>query len=83
MCIRDRVTVPQTLAFPISPQAIRVSNYNKPIQMVILGKSYEELEKWQKIIMREMRKNKYLAAITENGIYIKDKIDGNINIIRA
>ena len=31
------VTVPQTLAFPISPQAIRVSNYNKPIQMVIYG----------------------------------------------
>ena len=30
------VTVPQTLAFPISPQAIRVSNYNKPVQMVIL-----------------------------------------------
>ena len=32
------VTVPQTIAFPISPQGIRVSNYNKPIQMVILGK---------------------------------------------
>ena len=31
------VTVPQTVAFPISPQSIRVSNYNKPVQMVILG----------------------------------------------
>ena len=38
------VTVPQTVAFPISPQSIRISNYNKPVQMVILGKSYEELK---------------------------------------
>ena len=28
-------------------------------------------------------KNNYLAAITENGIWIKDKIDGNTNIISA
>ena len=45
------VTVPQTIAFPISPQSIRVSNYNKPVQMVILGKSYEELEKVQNEII--------------------------------
>ena len=31
------VTVPQAVAFPISPQSIRVSNYNKPLQMVIYG----------------------------------------------
>ena len=37
------VTVPETIAFPISPQSIRVSSYNKPVQMVILGRSYEEL----------------------------------------
>ena len=30
------VTVTQALAFPISPQSIRVSSYNKPIQMVII-----------------------------------------------
>ena len=36
------VTVPETIAFPISPQSIRVSSYNKPVQMVILGRSYEE-----------------------------------------
>ena len=41
------VTVPQTVAFPISPQSIRISSYNKPIQMVILGSAYEELEKIQ------------------------------------
>ena len=29
------VSVPETFAFPISPQGIRVSSYNKPVQMVI------------------------------------------------
>ena len=40
--------IPQALAFPISPQSIRVSNYNKPVQMVIYGNTYEELEEIQK-----------------------------------
>jgi HAE1 family hydrophobic/amphiphilic exporter-1/multidrug efflux pump len=65
------VTVPQALAFPISPQSIRVSSYNKPVQMVLLGKSYEQLEGWQKIIMKELRKNKNLAAIESD--YSKNK----------
>ena len=42
------VTLPQALAFPISPQSIRVSNYNKPVQMVIYGNTYDELERIQK-----------------------------------
>ena len=42
------VTVPQTLAFPISPQGIRVSNYNKPVQMVILGSTYRRIRKHSK-----------------------------------
>ena len=65
------VTVPQALAFPISPQSIRISNYNKPVQMVLLGKSYEQLESWQQLIMRELRKNKNLAAIESD--YTKNK----------
>jgi len=65
------VTVPQALAFPISPQSIRVSSYNKPVQMVLLGKSYEQLEIWQNLIMRELRKNKNLAAIESD--YSKNK----------
>ncbi|OUX37739.1 MAG: multidrug transporter AcrB, partial [Proteobacteria bacterium TMED261] len=65
------VTVPQALAFPISPQSIRASNYNKPVQMVLLGKSYEQLESWQKKIIRELRKNKNLAAIESD--YSKNK----------
>ena len=51
------VTVPQTVAFPISPQSIRISSYNKPIQMVILGSTYEELEKIQFEVIRNLRKN--------------------------
>ena len=51
------VTVPQALAFPISPQSIRVSSYNKPVQMVLLGNSYDQLEIWQNAIMSEIRKN--------------------------
>ena len=65
------VTVPQALAFPISPQSIRVSSYNKPVQMVLLGNSYDQLEKWQKSIMMELRKNKNLAAIESD--YSKNK----------
>ena len=65
------VTLPQALAFPISPQSIRVSSYNKPVQMTLLGKSYEELENWQKLIMTELRKNKNLAAVESD--YSKNK----------
>ena len=65
------VTVPQALAFPISPQSIRVSQFNKPIQLVLLGKSYEELELWQKVIMTELRKNRNLAAVESD--YSKNK----------
>ena len=65
------VTVPQTIAFPIAPQSIRVSNYNKPVQMVILGKSYQELEKIQNEIIEKLRKNKNLSQIDSD--YSRDK----------
>ena len=51
------VTVPQAVAFPISPQSIRVSSYNKPVQMVIYGTTYEELEKIQKDVIGKLRRN--------------------------
>ncbi len=57
------VTLPQAVAFPISPQSIRVSNYNKPVQMVIYGSTYEELEEKQKKIIRELRSNRNLSRI--------------------
>ena len=57
------VTVPQTLAFPISPQSIRVSNYNKPVQMAILGSNYEELEAIQSRVIRKLRENRNLTRI--------------------
>ena len=57
------VTVPQTLAFPISPQSIRTSNYNKPVQMVIYGNTYEDLEETQKKVIRLIRKNPNFSRI--------------------
>ena len=73
------VTVPEALAFPISPQSIRVSSYNKPVQMVLLGKSYEELEKWQNLMIRKLRKNKNLAAIESDYSRNKPEIKLIIN----
>ena len=65
------VTVPETVAFPISPQSIRVSSYNKPVQMVVLGNTYEELEKIQSEVIRKLRKNKNLSRIESD--YSRDK----------
>ncbi len=65
------VTVPQAFAFPISPQSIRVSNYNKPVQMVIYGTSYEELEKIQNELIQTLRKNRNLSRIESD--YTKNK----------
>ncbi len=65
------VTNPQAIAFPISPQSIRVSNYNKPVQMVILGSSYDELEQIQNNFISELRKNKNLSRIESD--YSKNK----------
>ncbi len=74
------VTVPQALAFPISPQSIRVSSYNKPVQMVLLGNDYNQLERWQKSIMMELRKNRSLAAIESD--YSKNKPEIKLEINR-
>jgi hydrophobe/amphiphile efflux-1 (HAE1) family protein len=57
------VTLPEAVAFPISPQSIRVSSYNKPVQMVIYGNSYEELEGIQKKVIKKIRSNKSLTRI--------------------
>ena len=73
------VTVPQTVAFPISPQSIRVSNYNKPVQMVILGNTYEELERIQSKVIRMLRKNKNLSRIESDYSRKKPEIKLIIN----
>ncbi len=57
------VTLPEAVAFPISPQSIRVSNYNKPVQMVIYGNTYEELEEIQKNVINKIRSNKNLSRV--------------------
>ena len=77
------VTVPQTLAFPISPQSIRVSSYNKPIQMVIFGSTYEELEKVQSVVIKNLRKNKNLSRIESDYSRNKPEIKLVINKNKA
>jgi hydrophobe/amphiphile efflux-1 (HAE1) family protein len=77
------VTVPETVAFPISPQSIRVSSYNKPVQMVLLGNSYEELEKKQNEIISKLRKNKNLSRIESDYSRNKPEIKLSINKNRA
>ena len=77
------VTLPQALAFPISPQSIRVSNYNKPLQMVIYGNTYEELEEKQKSVIRKMRTNKNLSRIESDYNRNKPEIKLIINKNKA
>jgi len=77
------VTVPETVAFPISPQSIRVSSYNKPVQMVLLGSTYEELEKKQNEIISKLRKNKNLSRIESDYSRNKPEIKLSINKNRA
>ena len=72
------VTVPQALAFPISPQSIRVSSYNKPIQMVIYGNTYEELEDIQSKVIGVLRRNTNLSRIETD--YTRNKPEVKIII---
>jgi len=72
------VTVPQALAFPISPQSIRVSSYNKPIQMVIYGNTYEELEYIQSKVIGMLRRNTNLSRVETD--YTRNKPEVKIII---
>ena len=77
------VTVPQALAFPISPQSIRVSSYNKPVQMVIYGNTYEELKDIQSKVIRNLRKNRNLSRIESDYITNKPEVKLEINKNKA
>ncbi len=77
------VTLPQAVAFPISPQSIRISNYNKPVQMVIYGNTYEELEKIQNDIIKKLRSNKNLSRIESDYNRNKPEVKLEINKNKA
>ena len=77
------VTVPQAVAFPISPQSIRVSSYNKPVQMVIYGSTYEELEEIQKKIINNLRKNPSLSRVESDYSRNKPEVKLIINKSKA
>jgi len=77
------VTVPQAVAFPISPQSIRVSSYNKPVQMVIYGSTYEELEKIQSEVIGKLRRNRNLSRIESDYSRNKPEVKLIINKNKA
>ena len=77
------VTVPQALAFPISPQSIRVSSYNKPVQMVIYGNTYEELKEIQTKVIRMLRSNRNLSRIESDYTTNKPEVKLEINKNKA
>ena len=77
------VSVPETVAFPISPQSIRISNYRKPVQLVLLGNSYEELERVQSEVINQLRKNKKFSRIESDYSKNKPEIKLSINKNRA
>ena len=77
------VTVPQAVAFPISPQSIRVSSYNKPVQMVIYGSTYEELERIQSEVIEKLRRNRNLSRLESDYARNKPEVKLIINKNRA
>ncbi|MDA9678360.1 efflux RND transporter permease subunit [Candidatus Pelagibacter sp.] len=77
------VTLPEAVAFPISPQSIRVSSYNKPVQMVIYGKSYEELEEIQNSVIKKLRSNKNLSRVESDYNRNKPEVKLIINKSKA
>ena len=77
------VTVPQAVAFPISPQSIRISSYNKPVQMVIYGNTYEELEEVQSKVIRMLRKNRNLSRLESDFTKNKPEVKLEINKNKA
>ena len=77
------VTVPQALAFPISPQSIRVSSYNKPVQMVVYGNTYEELKEIQTKVIRMLRRNRNLSRIESDYTTNKPEVKLEINKNKA
>ena len=77
------VTVPQAVAFPISPQSIRVSSYNKPVQMVIYGSTYEELERIQSEVIGKLRRNRNLSRLESDYTRNKPEVKLIINKNKA
>ncbi len=77
------VTVPQAVAFPISPQSIRVSSYNKPVQMVIYGSTYEELERIQSEVIEKLRRNRNLSRLESDYTRNKPEVKLVINKNKA
>jgi len=60
-----------------------VSNYNKPVQMVILGNTYEELEEVQSKVIGMLRRNENLSRIESDYSRNKPEVKLIINKNKA
>ncbi|MAJ57447.1 MAG: multidrug transporter AcrB [Candidatus Pelagibacter sp.] len=71
------------IAFPVMPQAIRAGGVEKPIQFVILGNTYEELENWKNTIKTESLKNPNLLSVEDDYNLNKPELNIEINNEKA
>jgi len=72
-------SVPGVRAFPVMPQSIRGGGVEKPIQFVLLGSTYEKLEKWKNILKEEARKNGKIINISDDYELTKPELKVEIN----
>ena len=76
-------SVPGVRAFPVMPQSIRGGGVEKPIQFVLLGSTYEKLEKWKNILKAEARKNGKIINISDDYELTKPELKVEINNQKA
>ena len=57
--------------------------YNKPVQFVLLGNTYEKLTEWKEIIKAEARKNPGLNSIEDDYAITKPELKVEINNEKA
>ena len=70
-------------SFPVMPQSIRGGGVEKPIQFVLLGSTYEKLEKWKNILKAEARKNGKIINISDDYELTKPELKVEINNQKA
>tara|TARA_E500000178_G_scaffold61409_1_gene58095 strand:- start:836 stop:2491 length:1656 start_codon:yes stop_codon:yes gene_type:complete len=76
-------SVPGVRAFPVMPQSIRGGGVEKPVQFVLLGSTYEKLEKWKNILKNEARKNGKIINISDDYELTKPELKVEINNEKA
>ena len=77
------ISIPGVLAFVINPPSLGANFSSTPVQYVLQGDSYEELDKSVKIMMSEASKLGYLINMDSDLRLNKPQLDVNIDRERA